>query len=198
MQPPEDRHLVEDDVLDVDDEIEDQHGEGGRQPQRNADGVEQAPSAVLGNQRDADRGQREQGADQQRIEDHDPDVGRPAVAARDGADAPRKQGFQRHHQGQDAEEDGDPDHRFVAQKGVGEIQLFAHRLDIPRRPMPCLQAHDSPTGRRGKGCRARLFHSVASHLRVLRALHAKVGAELGESGPRRKAGSLANSEEETL
>src|SRR4051794_35039078 len=83
VEPPEQRHAVEDHVLEVNGEIE--HHDRGRdlEPARQGEVVEQADAAGLAPERDADRHGREEQAQHEGVEHHDADVVRPAPRAAD-------------------------------------------------------------------------------------------------------------------
>jgi hypothetical protein len=89
VQPPQHRHLVEHNVLSINDEIKDQkaqyRGEGGRQPGE----MEQPPSALGREQRRAHRRSRNEDAHRDHIEDEDAEIVRPARRAADRPRAPR-------------------------------------------------------------------------------------------------------------
>ena len=80
VQPPQHRHLVEHNVLSIDDEIEDQkaqhRGERGRQPGE----MEQPPSALGREQRRAHRRGRNEDAHREHIDDEDAEIVRSSAA----------------------------------------------------------------------------------------------------------------------
>ena len=82
VQPPQRGDRVEKHVLQVDGEIEGDHGQRHADPYRQRERVEQAPSLRLGDQGEADGGRRKQQANQNRIEHDNADVARPARPAR--------------------------------------------------------------------------------------------------------------------
>ncbi len=83
VQPPQRRHRVKKNVLQVDGQIEQDHSEHDRCPGGQIERREQAPAAGLGEQGDADGGYREEEAHEERVERNDADVARPAAPAAD-------------------------------------------------------------------------------------------------------------------
>ena len=58
VQPPQHRHRVKQNVLEIDRKVEQDHRQGNRQPARHRERVEKAPSARLGEQRQTHGGKR--------------------------------------------------------------------------------------------------------------------------------------------
>ena len=73
-----------------------------REPAGHGQDVEQSPAVLLGEQRHADRGGREDKADEQSVEHDDAEIARPAPAAAECLLPARRQQFPKRHGGEDA------------------------------------------------------------------------------------------------
>ncbi len=90
VQPPEHRHVVEDDVLHVDDEIEEDEADDRRQPAGQRKQVQQSPALLSRQQGGADRRRGNQQAHRQGIGDENRQIAgqrglRPTTSCRRGA-----------------------------------------------------------------------------------------------------------------
>jgi hypothetical protein len=85
VQPPQRGHGVEEHVLHPDHEVEHDHRNEHREPARQVDRVEQPPALRAREERHADRGGGKQEAQQERIQDDQPEVAGPALQAGQGA-----------------------------------------------------------------------------------------------------------------
>ena len=113
VQPPQRRHGVKHDVLEIDDQIEHDDRERHLEPEGQRDQVEQAPAAFRRQQRQPDGRQRKDQPDQNRVERHDADIAVPAQPARPGERPARRSDLPQRHQGEDAEKETEPDRRFA-------------------------------------------------------------------------------------
>jgi hypothetical protein len=119
MQAPECGHGVEEHVLQVDSEIERDHGQRNARPYRQPERMHQAPPSRLRDQRQAYGRRRKNEAHQHRIEDDDANVARPACTACQLQLAARSKDLPSRHSCEDADEDKEPNERLVAKKEVG-------------------------------------------------------------------------------
>ena len=107
VQPPQHRHLVEHNVLSINDEIKDQkaqyRGEAGRQPGE----MEQPPSALGREQRRAHRRSRNEDAHRDHIDDEDAEIVGPARRAADRPRAARRHKLPPRHGREDQGKAGD-------------------------------------------------------------------------------------------
>jgi len=124
VQAPERGHGMEDHVLEVDGQIECQHRHHERQPVRHVDGVEEAPPVLGREDRERHRHHGKRQANQDGVDHDDAEIVRPADQPRDFAPSPRRGHFPHGHRDQDAEENPQPDRRFVGQEDVGHCALL--------------------------------------------------------------------------
>ena len=103
VQPPQHRHLVEDNVLSIDDEIEDQKAQHRGKRERQCGEMEESPSAPGREQRGAYRRGRNEDAHREHIDDENAEIVRPARRA---ADRPRAARGQELPPGHDREDEG--------------------------------------------------------------------------------------------
>jgi hypothetical protein len=115
VQAPEQGHRMDHDVLQVDGEIHgrDRDDEGG--PLRQGQVVEQAPAALRRHGREGHGGEGQEEAHEDRVEYHQAQVRGPAPGAAVESGAARCGHFPEGHDGENAEEGGEPDRRLVGQ-----------------------------------------------------------------------------------
>ena len=134
VQPPQCGNRVEKHMLQVDGEIEGQHGQRHADPYRQRERVEEAPSLRLGHQGETNGGRRKQQANQNRVEHDNADVARPARPASDPLVPARRNNFPGRHHSEDAGKGEEPDHGLVAE------QQFRHRESLTTRAVPPRQS----------------------------------------------------------
>ena len=78
VQPPQRRHVMEDDVLTVNHQIERDHAERDRRPGRQRQQIEQPPAALGRDQRDADGSGRHEKSHRYNIDGQDAEIAGPA------------------------------------------------------------------------------------------------------------------------
>ena len=100
VQPPEHRHRMEQDVLQIDRKVEQDHRGRNGQPGRYRKRIQQAPFALFGEQCETDGGERKRQTDQQGVKDNEGHVARPTAQAPDAEIPPRRQHFPRRHRGE--------------------------------------------------------------------------------------------------
>ncbi len=112
VEAPEQRHLVEGNVLRPHGEVEQHEACHDRQPARYGDGVEQSDPARVGEERGAHDAKRCDEAHEQRVECDDAKVRRPAAATQVQPIAARPDRLREQHCGQYANEGREPDDRL--------------------------------------------------------------------------------------
>ena len=126
VQPPQARYSVKQNVLQVNRAVESHDGDRHREPGRGLPNVKQAPTSGLGEQGDRDSaGGKEQSHDE-RIEDENGDVARPACGSGRPAEATRRE----HLPG--GEDDEQRDERAETQEGFVLCQMFRQDRPLPR------------------------------------------------------------------
>ena len=115
MQPPQRRHGMKEDMLEIDREVEDDDRGNDADPRRKRHQVEQAPSARFGKESKADGGGRKYKADEQRVRHHDAEIVGPAPAASDRLFASWPDEFPDRHHGEDAAEGAQADIGLVGE-----------------------------------------------------------------------------------
>ena len=123
VQPPEHRHRMEHDVLQIDRKVEQDHRGRNGQPGRYRKRIQQAPFALFGEQRETDGGERKRQTDQQGVKDNEGHVARPTAQAPDAEIPPRRQHFPRRHRGEHTREGDQAQQWFVGQEQVRHRRL---------------------------------------------------------------------------
>jgi len=118
MQPPQRRHRMEEDMLEIDRKVEknDRRKDSNRDRERNL--IEQAPSMRLGNEGKANGRDRKHEADEQRVDHHHAEIAGPAHAAANRLFASWTDEFPDRHHGEHAAESAQTDKRLVGEHGV--------------------------------------------------------------------------------
>ena len=137
MQPPQRRHGVEHDMLQIDDEIEDDDRDRDLQPERQRDQVEDPPAAIRGQGGQGDGKQGNEEPHRQCVEEGDADIAVPAQPARPRQGPARRRQLPQGDEGEDAEEGTEPDRRFVRADQLRHARSRRHVS--PPRPDPGAQ-----------------------------------------------------------
>ncbi len=132
VQPPEERHGMEEHVLEIDREVERENGDGDGEPAGDREGVQKAPVMVGGKDRHAEGDDGEGDANQGGVEHDEGEVVRPAQEARDLAPAPGRGDLPEREREQEADEDGGADRQFEIEERVGHGLPPAPRLAAGR------------------------------------------------------------------
>jgi len=112
MHPPQERHLVADDMLRPDREVEDHERQRELKPSRPCKRVERSQALRPGVKRRADRSERKQQPHHDRVDDRDRPVGHPARRYGRCAVPLRRAALPYRHEREHASEDAQPQHRF--------------------------------------------------------------------------------------
>jgi hypothetical protein len=118
MQPPEPRHRVEHDMLEVDREVQQQHRDDDSHPDRHVDVVEQSPATVLGHDRKADRDDGKRKPQDDRVDHDERKVVRPTDHPRDFSPPAGCRDLPQRHRRQNTQKGGKADRRFGAEDGL--------------------------------------------------------------------------------
>ena len=129
VQPPQHRHRMEQDVLQIDGKIEQNHGHERHGDEGNGNHVEQSPAARLAHQRGADGGGREENADQKNIDGENAEIAGPARSPPHGKGALGCQGLPKRHCRDHAGKANEPDQPLVSQPSWGQ-ETFDHRCNM--------------------------------------------------------------------
>ena len=121
VQPPQGRHGVDHDVLQPDDEVHGDHRQRHGDQERHLEVVDEAPAVFRAESRHAHRRQREDEAQQHRVEHHQAQVAGPAQGLGYGQGAARRGYFPESDQGEHAQEKSEPDDRLVGQHELFEV-----------------------------------------------------------------------------
>ena len=113
MQPPQGRHRMDHDVLEPDGQVHGDHRQRHRHPEGDGKVVEQPPPLGRGGRRQPHGRDREEQAQQDGVEHHQPQVAAPAQGLGDGQGPPRGAQLPQGHEGEDAEEGAEADGRLV-------------------------------------------------------------------------------------
>src|SRR5438128_3039216 len=116
VQPPKRGHGVKENVLQIDGEIEQDDRCNDDDPGRQCDHMKETPSAGVANERKSDRGCRKDEAYQERIENHDPEIARPANVTTNRLLPSRTGHFPDRHGKEDAAKSAQPDIWLVLQR----------------------------------------------------------------------------------
>ncbi len=130
MKTPKQRHRMEHDVLQVDGEVQHQHRERHQGPVRQRGAAQQPPAARLGDDRHAHRGGGKQHAQEQRIDDDDADVVRPARESRELQLAPGRSHLPEGHGNEHQEKTAEAKARVVAEDDVAHARRTCPRIGM--------------------------------------------------------------------
>jgi hypothetical protein len=118
MQPPQRRHGVKEDMLEIDRKVEKDDRGNDRDPGRKRDCIEEAPGMRLGNECEAHGRRRKHEADEKRVHDHHAEIAGPAHTAANGLSAAGTEQLPGRHHGEDSAESAQPDQRLASQYGI--------------------------------------------------------------------------------
>ena len=109
-------------MLQVESEIEGNHGGHDGKPRRRVQGGQQAPTAAIGDQRHTDGRRRKDEAHEQRVENDNAEIGWPAPKAADHLGPPWRQQFPHRNGREDGGEDAKPRGGLVEEQIVSQDQ----------------------------------------------------------------------------
>ena len=110
-------------VLKVDRQIEQQHRDDDRDPDRHIEIVEQAPATILGHDGQTDREDRERQPQDDCVDHHERKIIGPADHPRDIPSAPGGCHFPQRHRCQNTQKDDKTDGRLSGKDGLGHGSL---------------------------------------------------------------------------
>ena len=128
MEPPKHWLVMKGPVLEVNDEVEDEHGGDDGNPARDRRDIEQTPSVILYPKSEADRAGWNEEPYDHAIDDGYADIGRPAGTSLQSVGAARKQKLAACKKSKDSKVTGEPNNRFVFEEDrCHEVNLRKNR-----------------------------------------------------------------------
>jgi hypothetical protein len=139
MEPPQERDEMEHYMLHIYDEIERDHSRNHLEPIRRLYHIEKPPAALLGEECEPYRACGEEQPDRDGVQEHDADVGHPPRLLGHSQRSARHEKLGEGHNPENAEEEAQPDVRFVIEDNFVHLALSPARLP-PRSENQILSA----------------------------------------------------------